>query len=189
MIKNTKNENQSKNKKRKSHQGWSWIIIISFFILSIYNVYFGLFGIACMTMPIYHALRGRGKVHCSHYCPRGSFLGKFLEKISLQNNLPNSMKSKKAKNILLSFMIFMLTASIIHSGGQIDKIAFALFRFMFASFIVGVLMGVFFKPRSWCQVCPMGHATALITDIKKTKSTQKKEILAANALEIKKNAA
>ena len=54
-----------------------------------------------------------------------------------------------------------------HSGGQIDKIAFALFRFMFASFVVGVLMGVFFKPRSWCQVCPMGHATGLITDIKK----------------------
>jgi hypothetical protein len=28
-------------------------------------------------------------------------------------------------------------------------------------------MGVFFKPRSWCQVCPMGHATGLIADIKK----------------------
>ena len=38
---------------------------------------------------------------------------------------------------------------------------------MFASFVVGVLMGVFFKPRSWCQVCPMGHATGLIADIKK----------------------
>ena len=164
---NAKQPLNTPKKKHKSHQSWSWIIIISIFILSVYNVYFGLFGIVCMTMPIYHALRGRGKIHCSAYCPRGSFLGKFLEKLSMQNNLPKFMKTKKFKNALLTLMVVMLSLSIIHSGGQIDKIAFALFRFMFASFVVGVLMGVFFKPRSWCQVCPMGHATGLITDIKK----------------------
>ena len=93
----------------------------------------------------------------------------------MKNNLPKFMRTKNFKNALLMLMITMLTLSIIHSGGQIDKIAFALFRFMLASFVVGVLMGVFFKPRSWCQVCPMGHATGLITDIKK--SPNKKPIL------------
>ena len=111
-------------------------------------------------------LQGReGKV--ARKAAWGAFLGKFLEKLSMQNNLPKFMKTKKFKNALLTLMVVMLSLSIIHSGGQIDKIAFALFRFMFASFVVGVLMGVFFKPRSWCQVCPMGHATGLITDIKK----------------------
>lgn len=165
----------SKKKKHKSHQGWSWIIIVSFFILSIYNVYFGLFGIICMTMPMYHALKGEGKAHCSFYCPRGSFLGKFLGKFSMQNTLPRFMRTKKFKNGMLILMITMLSLSMIHSGGQIDKIAFALFRFMFASFIVGILMGVFFKPRSWCQICPMGHATGLITDIKKMNSPTSKK--------------
>ena len=175
MNNNIKPILNSTKKKTKSHQSWSWILIISFFILSVYNVYFGLLGIICMTMPIYHALRGRGKIHCSAYCPRGSFLGKFLEKFSMKNNLPKFMRTKNFKNALLMLMITMLTLSIIHSGGQIDKIAFALFRFMLASFVVGVLMGVFFKPRSWCQICPMGHATGLITDIKK--SPNKKPIL------------
>ena len=153
--------------KTKSHQQWSWIIILTFFALSVYNAYFGLLGIVCMTMPVYHAIRGRGKIHCSKYCPRGSFLGKFLPSISLNRNLPASFRTKKVKNILLTLMIAMLSMAIYHADGNIYKIGFALFRFMLSSFIVGIMMGVFFKPRSWCQVCPMGHATALITDIKK----------------------
>lgn len=156
--------------KRKSHMNWSWALIVSFFVLSIVDFKFGILGFVCMGAPIYHALRGRGKVHCSHYCPRGSFLGKFLNKISLNNKLPNWMKSKKAKNILLILMVTLLTISLIHSKGEFNKIAFSLFRFMLSSFVVGILLGIIFKPRSWCQVCPMGYATGLIKDIKDSKN-------------------
>lgn len=148
--------------KIESHMKWSWIIIVSFFVLSIIDFRFGIFGFVCMTAPIYHALRGRGKVHCSHYCPRGSFLGKFLQKISMGNTMPKWMKTKRAKNILLGIMITLLSISIIHSGGNFNKIAFSLFRFMGVSFVVGIMMGIIFKPRSWCQVCPMGYSTGLI---------------------------
>lgn len=160
-------------KKRKSHMEWSWIIIVSFFVLSILDFRFGIFGIACMGAPIYHALRGRGKVHCSHYCPRGSFLGKFLDKVSFNNNAPKWMRGKVAKNALLILMITLLTISMIHAHGNFNKIAFSLFRFMGASFVVGILMGVIFKSRTWCQVCPMGHATGLIK--KAMESKNKKE--------------
>ncbi len=170
QTENPGKQNSSKPKKQKSHQKWSWIIILTFFVFSIYNFYFGIFGIVCMTMPIYHAFRGRGKIHCSKYCPRGSFLGKFLENISLNKNLPSSFRTKGVKNILLLLMIAMLSFSIYHSDGNIYKIGFSLFRFMLSSFIVGIIMGIFFKPRSWCQICPMGHATALITNVQKMPS-------------------
>ena len=152
--------------KRKSHMKWSWILIVSFFVLSILDFKFGILGLICMGAPMYHAIKGHGKVHCSHYCPRGSFLGKFLNKISLNNNPPKWMKGKLAKNILLILMITLLTISMIHAKGDFNKIAFSLFRFMGASFVVGILMGVLFKPRSWCQVCPMGHATGIIKDLR-----------------------
>lgn len=148
--------------KFKSHQKWSWILIVTFFALSILNIYFGFLGILCMTIPIYHALRGRGKVHCSHYCPRGSFLGKFLEKISLQKKLPDSLRTSKFKNIVLIFMISMFTLSLILSNGEMEKIAMSIVRLMFASFVLGIILGIFYKPRAWCQICPMGHATSII---------------------------
>ncbi len=157
---------------KKSHMKWSWIIIVSFFVLSILDFRFGILGIACMTAPIYQALRGRGKIHCSHYCPRGSFLGKFLNKVSFNNTVPKWMRSNRAKHILLGLMLTLLTISIIHSKGDFSMIAFSLFRFMGASFVVGILMGIVFRPRSWCQVCPMGHATGMIRKLNSSKKSK-----------------
>lgn len=154
-------------KKIKNQQHWTWIIIISFFILGFLDSRFGILGLVCMTAPIYHALRGEGKVHCSKYCPRGSFLGKFLEKLSLQNQLPAYLRTKKAKNILLVIMITVFSFSMYHTGFVFDKMAFAILRFMAMSFIIGIIMGIFFKPRSWCVVCPMGHGAGLISNYQK----------------------
>jgi hypothetical protein len=47
-------------------------------------------------------------------------------------------------------------------GLNVERIAFAVFRMMMASLAIGVIMGIVFKPRSWCQICPMGHATSLL---------------------------
>jgi hypothetical protein len=147
---------------KKSHQEWSWVLIVSFFLLSIVNVYFGLLGLICMSTPMIHALRGHGKIHCSHYCPRGSFLGKFLDKISLNKSVPMFMRTQWFKNLMLAAMGGMFIFMLVHSGGNVKKIAFGITRLMFSSFVVGVVMGVFTKPRGWCQVCPMGHASQII---------------------------
>jgi hypothetical protein len=152
---------------KQSHQNWSWIIIITFFILGFLDTRFGILGFICMGAPIYHALKGEGKIHCSKYCPRGSFLGKFLQRLSLQNQLPAYMRTRMAKNILLGIMMTVFSISMIHTGFVFEKMAFALFRFMGMSFVIGILMGVFFKPRSWCAVCPMGHGAGLISEAKK----------------------
>lgn len=155
--------------KAKSHMKWSWIFMILFIVLSIVDIRFGVLGFICMTVPMYHAIKGRGKVHCSHYCPRGSLLGNFLKNISLQNNLPKNLKGKTVKNLLLILMMTMFSISLIHAGPNFSRIAFAVFRLMMVSLALGVVMGVVFRPRSWCQVCPMGYATGLIKNAKDKK--------------------
>ena len=153
----------------KTHMKWSWVLIVSFFVLSILDIRFGILGVICIGAPIYHALKGRGKIHCSKYCPRGSFLGKFLANISFNNNLPKGINTKTFKNILLVLMIAMFGISLFHAGLDYKKIAFSIFRLMLSSFVIGILMGVIFRPRSWCIVCPMGHATGLIKKAKELK--------------------
>ena len=153
--------------RKKSQQHWTWILIITFFVLGILDTRFGILGVVCMGAPIVHALKGDGKIHCSKYCPRGSFLGKFLEKISMHRQLPAYMRTKKAKNILLIVMLTVFIISLYHTGFVFEKMAFAFLRFMGISFIVGILMGIFFKPRSWCVVCPMGHGSGLIAEQRK----------------------
>jgi len=151
----------------KLKKEWNWVLIVLFFALSIFNTWFGLLGFLCMGSPILHALKGNGRRHCSRYCPRGSFLGRFMRKISLGNTLPRFMSRKGFRHFLLVLMMSMLSLGIYHAGGDWHKIAFTLFRFMGVSFLFGIVLGFFFKGKSWCAICPMGHAANLITDIRK----------------------
>lgn len=155
---------------KKVHTDWTWVLMIVFFILGVVNIYFGLLGFVCMLKPVYHALKGRGRVHCSHYCPRGAIFGKFLPKISLGNALPVWMRSKFFKNSLILIMAAVFGFALIHSGGDPRKISFAVFRLMIVSSIFGLVLGIFFKPRSWCQVCPMGTGTGYIRDALRERS-------------------
>ncbi|NTW71736.1 MAG: 4Fe-4S ferredoxin [Eubacteriaceae bacterium] len=146
----------------KNIQSWSYVIILGFFILSFLDRRFGIFGLVCMGHPVYLALKGHGKAHCSKVCPRGSFFGNVLDKISMNNTLPKSWRTKKVKNGILVLMIFAFSWLSIRSGGGFVEIATVIFRMMFISFLIGTLLGIIFKPRSWCQVCPMGHGAYLI---------------------------
>lgn len=166
--------------KVKSHQSWSWILMVLFITLSIVDIRFGLLGFICIGTPIYHALRGRGKIHCSKYCPRGSILGKFLQSISLAYNAPKFLKSKYLKNGLLLLMMTMFSISLYHAFQQpniIKAVGFGVFRLMTASLALGVIMGIIYKPRTWCQVCPMGHATGLIKEAQDKGKNEHKESL------------
>ncbi len=147
---------------KKSIMSWSWVFMVLFFTLAIVDIRFGILGLVCMILPLYLAIRGGGRVHCSKYCPRGSMLGVFLEKISLKNNLPKSINNKTVKKIMLIWMMGMFLISLIIANGDFTKTASAIFRMITMSSIVGILMGIIFKPRSWCVICPMGYATGLI---------------------------
>ena len=150
--------------KSKSYIAWTWPVIIGFFALSVIDIRFALLGFACMLMPVSFALAGKGKKHCSHYCPRGSFFGKFLPRLSLNGTLPAFMDNKIFKHALLVFMFTMFGNCLLRTGGDYSAIAFVMFRMMLASTIVGLLIGVIFKPRSWCKICPMGHMAGLIKE-------------------------
>ncbi|SHE33293.1 4Fe-4S binding protein [Alkalibacter saccharofermentans] len=149
-------------KKIKNIQSWSYVIIIGFFVLSFIDHRFGILGLVCMGHPIFLAFKGHGKAHCSKVCPRGSFFGKFLPKISMNNPLPKSWRTTKVKNAALILMASVFTVMMALRGRGFTEIATILFRMMFMSFLIGALMGIIFKPRSWCQICPMGHGAYLI---------------------------
>lgn len=153
-----------KTSEMKTPMKWTWIIIITFFIIGIYDVRIGLLGFLCMLAPLYHALNGRGKIHCTKYCPRGSFLGQFLPYFTMNQTLPKWMNSKTFKHGLLIFMMTIFSISVYNAFPDITKVGSAIFRFILYSSIVSVLLGIFFKPRSWCQVCPMGHLSGMIKE-------------------------
>lgn len=162
MIKN--------DRKHTSRLRWAWILGVGFLVLGIIDIRFGLLGFLCMGAPIYHVLRGDGKVHCRAYCPRASFFDRWLGQISLKGEMPGFMRTKGFKQLLLTAMLSVFALAVYRSGGNLPHLAYALYRLMAVSMGVGVLMGVVFKPRSWCTVCPMGYGSGILDKSLKKKA-------------------
>lgn len=160
-------QTKAQRKTPRSWQSWSWIFLVGFFLLSFVDIRFALAGFACMAAPVGIALAGRGKRHCSHYCPRGAFFGKFIPLVSLKKTLPGFMNRKWFKHVLLVMMFSTFGALIFNLGWGAESIGRAIFLMMSRSFLLGALIGVVYSPRSWCRICPMGHAAGLIRDLKK----------------------
>ena len=64
-------------------------------------------------------------------------------------------------------MIVVMLISLISAEGNPEKIGSMFFRLVMITTILGVIMGVVFTPRSWCQICPMGYASGEIANKKK----------------------
>jgi len=151
----------------------SWIFFILFFILGIFNMYFALVGLICMLMPLILSLSGQGKKNCSHLCPRGSFLTKFMDKISMSKTAPKWFFKKQTKYAILILVFAVFILSVISTHGDVEKIAFIIFRMIVLTSIIAVVLGVIYKPRTWCAVCPMGHLSGEITNYKNKKKSGK----------------
>lgn len=155
-------KNVNPAKKHTSRLGWAWIMGVGFLVLGIMDIRFGLLGFACMGAPLYHVLKGDGKIHCKAYCPRASFFDRWLGQISMNGDMPAFMKTKWFKKLLLTAMLSVFALAVYRSGGSLTHLAHALYRLMAVSMGVGVVMGILFKPRSWCAVCPMGYGSGII---------------------------
>ena len=90
-------------------------------------------------------------------------MGQFMSLTLEEQLLLKTSKYQDDKNTVLLFMFSMLGYGIYKANGSIKGISFAVFRLIIMSTVVGTLLGIFFKPRSWCQVCPMGHITGVIS--------------------------
>lgn len=149
---------------------WSWLFFISFFVLAIVDIRFALAGFLCMILPLFQSLRGKGRMHCMGYCPRGSFLKNALDRLSLKRPLPGFMKRDIFKHLLFAVMMAFFAFSLYMTNGNPALIGMAVLRMVIISSIVAVGLGIFYQPRTWCTICPMGHASKIITEKKRDKA-------------------
>lgn len=148
----------------RSIQDWSFIFLILFFVLSFIDRRFGILGLVCLAVPLILALLGYGRLHCSHVCPRGSFFGKVVSRISMERKLPPFFRTLEFRYAALVLMAMCLVGNVFRFYPDLTAMANGMFQVMTASFAVGTILGIFFKPRSWCTFCPIGFSASLIKE-------------------------
>jgi hypothetical protein len=128
------------------------------FIVAIGGIFIpeiGLVLAALMAAAIVMTLR-KPRSFCSKVCPRGKALGFIMRGNTRRKALPRFMLSIQFRRLLCGAMMFCVIGSLVRTGGEIRGVGTVFWALCAISLSTGLVMGYFFKPRSWCAICPMG---------------------------------
>lgn len=137
---------------------YSWIFMILFFGLAIYDIRFGVLGFLCMGGAMAFALSG-SKGYCK-ICPRSSLLLK-LKSISQNKVAPPWLFKPQTKYIILAYMMLMAIIGIITAEKTLAGLGFVMLRVLGISGLISIILGVLYKPVTWCTICPITTIVSL----------------------------
>lgn len=104
----------------------------------------------------------RKRAFCNGVCPRGRALGFALKPFARGAPLPRSFTDLSLRRGLCGFMMFCVIGSLIRAlpGLEGYPALAAAGRIFWGLCVIslagGLVLGLLFRPRAWCVVCPMG---------------------------------
>ncbi|MCF6291281.1 MAG: 4Fe-4S binding protein [Desulfobacterales bacterium] len=98
----------------------------------------------------------RGRFYCGWFCPMGAFHERILSRVSLHRDILPVFKSSWFRWLLFVLMMGLMLFQLYMAWGDAKAIG-AVFRMMWIlSTGLAIGLGIYFKPRVWCAICPMG---------------------------------
>ncbi len=146
--------------KKLIHQ-WSWVLLVLFLGGGFFYPLLGIMAVVCMLAPSIVAIF-RGRLWCGYFCPRGSFNDSILAKLTRKHKLPAFIKSSKFKAGFLIFLMGTFAFQIWSVWGNFAAIGLIFWRMVFLTTLVTIFLGIFYTPRVWCMICPMGTLASYV---------------------------
>ncbi len=142
-------------KKRSRLQKYTSIILPAVIIGSWIYPPLGFSLLLCMVGAVGIAFYD-GRAWCDWMCPRGSFYDLLLDKMSRKVSIPEVFKANWFRTIILTLLMAALGIQIYYAWGDSYGIGLAFVTVLTITTTAGIVLGALFKPRAWCQICPMG---------------------------------
>lgn len=145
---------------------YSYVLLLAFVIVSLFDFRIGMAAIICMIAPIVVSIF-RGRYWCGNLCPRGNFYDNVVSKFSKNRPVPKFLKSAYFRMFVVLFMLTMFGFGIKQNLGNLDGIGMVFYRIIVITTLIGVGLSFFYNNRTWCHICPMGSIAAFISYLKK----------------------
>ncbi|MFA6499026.1 MAG: 4Fe-4S binding protein, partial [Desulfurivibrionaceae bacterium] len=123
--------------------------------------YLGYVAISMLLLMLTLALF-RGRYYCGWFCAMGSFHERVLSLVSRQKKMLPVFKAQWFRWIVFVLMMGLLTLRLVLSGGDPEKIGATFVMMWSIATGLAIGMGLVWKPRSWCSICPMGLFQGLL---------------------------
>ena len=171
--------------KRTRWYDYLWIWSIVYFALGFFNILFAWLGMIDFLLPLILAAFGGNKFFCNHLCGRGQLfarLGGALGR-SQYRSAPRWMSSRWFRYGFLIFFLAMFGNMVFQTWlvaaglvpDWVGQFSFGFYSMMLTSLLLGLIVMLLYKPRTWCAFCPMGTMTQGICKLKYRAGASKPE--------------
>jgi ferredoxin-type protein NapH len=126
----------------------------------IYYPYLGYFALAMMVLMLVLAIF-RGRYYCGWICAMGAFHERILARISLKREMPPLFKKSWFRWLFFAGLVSLMVTRLLLSGGDPERIGAVFVMMWTVATTIAIAFGVYFKPRSWCNFCPMATMQGL----------------------------
>ncbi|NLK95444.1 MAG: 4Fe-4S binding protein [Clostridiales bacterium] len=150
----------------KFYKKYGYSILLFFLVASLFDRRLGIVAVICMIAPIAFAFIGKGRYWCGNYCPRGNFYDHVVSKFSPKKKIPNFLKSMWLRLFMVSFIMFNFIIGIYKNWGNLAGMGMVFYRIIVITTIIGIVLGLLYHQRSWCNFCPMGTLSYLVAKYK-----------------------
>lgn len=123
--------------------------------------YFGYIAISMIMIMLVLAMF-RGRYYCGWLCAMGAFFERVLSTISLNKNIPPVLRTSWFRWLIFILMMGLLTLRLVMADGDPEKIGATFVMMWSLSTGLAIALGLIWKPRSWCNICPMATFQGLI---------------------------
>jgi ferredoxin-type protein NapH len=129
----------------------------------IYYPYLGYLALAMMILMLVLAIF-RGRYYCGWICAMGAFHERILTKISLKREMPPLFKKSWFRWLFFAGLMSLMITRLLLSGGDPERVGAVFVMMWTVATTIAIVFGVYFKPRSWCNFCPMATLQGLYTE-------------------------
>lgn len=153
---------------------WLWLVLVLFTVVGLtISPLIGYLALICMLGPVITAFF-KGRFWCGWLCPRGSLFDHLLAPLSVKKKIPAFLKQMPTRIFFLILVMSIFAIQIYNNWGNTLAVASVFLRMIIVTTIVGIILGIFIHPRTWCSFCPMGTLATLVS--KKVKKSPQKAI-------------
>jgi len=146
---------------RRIIQSSTWIMVV---IVIGLGWRYPLLGYAVPVVMMIGVVGGfvRGRYVCGWLCPRGAFFDRVMRHVSPNRNIPSWFRNPAFRwavfAILMGFMVYQISLD----PGDYRHWGTVFFRICVITTGIGVIVALFFHPRTWCTFCPIGTLQAAV---------------------------
>ena len=151
-------------KEKKSRKYWQIALAPLVPLVVIGGYFWPYLGDIAMAMLVFMFILAlfRGRYYCGWFCAMGAFFERVLSVVSSKRKMLPLFKESWFKWLVFALMMGLLVSRLILAGGDPRKIGAAFVMMWTISIGMGIGLGLVWKPRSWCSICPMALLQGLI---------------------------